>query len=168
MIFKIEEKFKFFLENALLLNKKYNISPLLYGSLGLEVLTNTNLNSDDIDILIPGIYLEENSWLEFKDFLEDNGYKLVDEHEHTFFKDNKYYSYAKIDSLESFANIKLSDINKFEYDSIGYKLLSLEQYLSVYKSSLLDEYRVNVFKKESKDLEKIKFINLEIEKRKYR
>ena len=40
-----------FFENAILLNERFGIVPLLYGSLGLEYITNKNLNSDDIDIL---------------------------------------------------------------------------------------------------------------------
>lgn len=46
-------KFDCFLQNAKTLNDKFNIVPLLYGSLGLEVLTNSSLDADDIDILIP-------------------------------------------------------------------------------------------------------------------
>ena len=46
-------KFNCFLQNAEMLNNKFNIVPLLYGSLGLEVLTKSSLNADDIDILVP-------------------------------------------------------------------------------------------------------------------
>lgn len=65
-------KFELFLENAKLLNNKFNIIPLLYCSLGLEVLTGEDLNSDDIDVLIPEEYLYSNKWDEFKKFLEKN------------------------------------------------------------------------------------------------
>ena len=34
-----------FLENAKLLNNEFEIIPLMYGSLGLEYITNQNLNS---------------------------------------------------------------------------------------------------------------------------
>jgi hypothetical protein len=80
-----------FLDNAKLLYDSFSIIPLLYGSLGLEVLTNECLNSDDIDILIPDIYLKE-KWNEFKSFLINNGYKIYDDYEHTFVKNNIYYS----------------------------------------------------------------------------
>lgn len=63
-------KLNYFLENASILNQKFNIIPLIYGSLGLEVLTNENLNSDDIDILIPEIYVTGEKWNEFKDYME--------------------------------------------------------------------------------------------------
>ena len=48
-----------FFENAKLLFDKFGIIPLMYGSLGLEYLTGENLNSDDIDILIPNIFITE-------------------------------------------------------------------------------------------------------------
>jgi len=151
-------KFNKFLDNARILNKQFQIIPLLYGSVGLEVLTDSNLCSSDIDILIPSYYVNDEGWKDFKKYLEESGYVLVDEHEHTFLKDDIYYSYAKIEGLEDFANISLDDIDIYQQSDIQYKLLSLEQYLRIYESSLNDEYRMNVFKKGDKDKEKIIFI----------
>lgn len=150
-------KFKYFLINAKELYDNFNIIPLLYGSLGLEVLTSTNLNADDIDILISEIFVNGPRWNEFKNRLENNGYVLIDEDEHTFRKDNIDYSYASIENLWEFANININDIKKYEANNTHYLLLSLEQYLKVYQKSSLDGYRMN--KKEKKDNEKIKFIN---------
>lgn len=159
-------KFNKFLDNAKELNDKFKIVPLLYGSLGLEVLTNCDLSSADIDILIPNIYVNGEKWNEFKLHLEQLGYILIDEHEHTFRKDNIDYSYAKIEGLNSFANIMEEDIKVFEKDHAKYKLLSLEQYLRVYENSLKDDYRVNVFQKDSKDKEKILFIKTKLNNKK--
>ena len=144
-----------FLENAKLLYDNMRIVPLMYGSLGLEYITGLDLNADDIDILIPRIFIAE-KWLEFKGFLESNGYILADEHEHTFIKDGVSYSYADIEELESFAGIFDIDIGVLENNSVKFKLLSLEQYLKVYRASAKDGYRVNV--REKKDKEKIVFI----------
>ena len=80
-----------FFENARLLQEKMQIVPLLYGSLGLEYLTKENLGADDIDILIPEIYLAE-QWSVFRAMLERNGYRLIDVHEHTFEKDGIHFS----------------------------------------------------------------------------
>ena len=52
-------KFNLFLENARLLLDKFDIVPLLYGSLGLEYLTGDVLGSDDIDILGPRVFITE-------------------------------------------------------------------------------------------------------------
>lgn len=142
-----------FFENAKLLNVEFNINPLMYGSLGLEYISNINLNSDDIDILIPEVYLN-NKWLEFKQFLENNGYILYDEH--TFIKNNVCYSYASIEELENFAGIKIEEIDNKKYNNISFKILSLSQYLNVYKKSIKDGYRINTRGKN--DSEKIKII----------
>ena len=148
-------KFNLFLENARLLSDKLGIVPLLYGSLGLEYLTSDVLGADDIDILIPRVFITDR-WQEFKAVLEEHGYVLADEHEHTFVRDGVVYSYADIEDLESFAGISTEDIEMHEADGVRFLLLSLEQYLAVYKQSSKDGYRVNV--RQKKDADKIKFI----------
>lgn len=96
-----QNKKEAFFENARLLYKAFQITPLMYGSLGLEYLTGENLNADDLDILIPEIFITDR-WNEFCTMLEENGYTLTDEHEHTFVKDGIEYSYASIENLEPF------------------------------------------------------------------
>lgn len=145
-----------FFENAKLLYEKFGIIPLMYGSLGLEYITDENLNSDDIDILIPSIFVNE-KWNAFKNALTDAGYILFDEHEHTFQKEKICYSYASFEELETFAKINLSDIETKNESGAQFKVLSLEQYLKVYTASSKDGYRINVRKK--KDAEKILFIH---------
>ena len=117
-----------FFENAKLLNEWFEIVPLMYGSLGLEYITNENLNADDIDILIPDVFIKER-WVVFKSFRISQGYVLIDEHEHTFEKNGIAYSYASIEELETFAGIELSDIEQRCNNGIKFKVLSLEQYL---------------------------------------
>ena len=148
-------KFNLFLENARLLSDKFNIVPLLYGSLGLEYLTGDILCADDIDILVPRVFITDR-WQEFKAVLEEHGYVLADEHEHTFVCDGVAYSYADIEDLEAFAGINTEDIEMHEADGVRFLLLSLEQYLAVYKQSSKDGYRVNV--RQKKDADKIRFI----------
>ena len=118
-------------------------------------MTQTDLSADDIDILIPEVYVKGISWKDFKLYLESRGYVLVDAHEHSFRKNGIDYSYASIENLEKFAGIRLEDIQVQNDSNIQYLLLTLEQYLSVYKKSATDGYRVN--KKEKKDNEKIIF-----------
>ena len=148
-------KFNLFLENARLLSDKFGIVPLLYGSLGLEYLTGGVLGADDIDILVPRVFITER-WHEFKALLEAQGYVLADEHEHTFLRDGVAYSYADVEDIESFAGIRMKDIEMREIDGICFLLLSLEQYLAVYRKSSKDGYRVNV--RQKKDADKIRFI----------
>ena len=148
-------KFDLFLENAQFLSDQFDIVPLLYGSLGLEYLTGDALGADDIDILVPHVFITER-WHEFKLFLEVQGYVLADEHEHTFMRDGVAYSYADIEDLESFAGIYAEDIEMHEADGVRFLLLSLEQYFAVYQKSSKDGYRVNV--RQKKDADKIRFI----------
>ena len=148
-------KFNLFLENARLLSDKFGIVPLLYGSLGLEYLTGDDLGADDIDILVSRVFITDR-WQEFKAVLEEHGYVLADEHEHTFVRDGVAYSYADIEDLESFAGICMKDIEMREADGVHFLLLSLEQYLLVYQKSSKDGYRVNV--RHKKDADKIRFI----------
>lgn len=144
-----------FFENAKLINQKFGIIPLLYGSVGLEYVTGESLNSDDIDVLIPREFLSER-FEEFKQYLSENGYVLNDEKEHTFSKNKVHYSYAQIEELEAFANIKQSEIKTENNNGTPFKILSLEQYLKVYNSSIKDGYRINI--RQKKDDEKIAFI----------
>ena len=150
-----DRKIDAFFENAGLLQEEMQIVPLLYGSLGLEYLTKENLGADDIDILIPEIYLAEH-WSVFRAMLERNGYRLIDAHEHTFEKNGIHFSYARLEELEAFAGIAVPDIAFWEANHIQFRLLTLEQYLKVYTASSKDGYRMNV--KEKKDQEKIDFI----------
>ena len=148
-------KFNLFLENARLLSDKFDIVPLLYGSLGLEYLTGDDFGADDIDILVSRVFITDR-WQEFKAVLEEHGYVLADEHEHTFVREGVEYSYADIEDLESFAGINTEAIEMHEADGVRFLLLSLEQYLVVYQKSSKDGYRVNV--RQKKDADKIRFI----------
>ncbi len=154
------DKRQAFFENARLLQDALGITPLLYGSLGLEYLTGKKLNADDIDILIPKAYIAER-WPEFMSVLKKNGYTLIDEHEHTFEKDGIHYAYAQIEELESFASIRMSEIATLNAGNLRFKLLSLQQYLKVYTASAKDGYRVEV--REKKDFDKIAFIEKQLQ-----
>ena len=149
-------KFDCFLQNADMLNDRFSIVPLLYGSLGLEVVTNSSFNADDIDILIPQTFVTGDKWTEFCLFLESQGYTLTDKHEHTFRKDGIDYSYASVEDLKDFADIDICDIESRNVSGPSFMILSPEQYLRVYQKSAQDGYRVNV--KEKQDNRKIEFI----------
>ena len=147
MIIKLDK----IIENALLIKSELNFTCLLYGSLGLSTLIKQEIICDDIDILIPEEFLY-NKWNSLYNLLYNNGYELIDLHEHTFVKDNIKYSYASIENLKVFANIDLDDIKSNDV----YKILDLNQYLKVYQASLKDGYRQN--NKNKNDLEKINII----------
>lgn len=159
----MKEKYYKFLEISKLLNKAFGIEPLLYGSLGLQILTGKDLNADDVDILVPEIFIKE-KWENLTSFLESNGYEMIDLHEHTFEKEKVHFSFAKIESLESFANIKLDEIEVRFDNGTEFKLLSLKQYLQVYEASSNDSYRKRI-NKNIKDEKKIEFIKQNLDEK---
>lgn len=149
-------KFKKFQEIAILLNEYLEVIPLLYGSLGLEVLTGECFNSDDVDILVPREYIFA-KWCALVNLLESNGYEMVDLHEHTFVKDGYSYSFSYIDNIEEYAQIHVEEINTVTTNECRYKLLTLKQYLAVYERSVCDDYR-KTKGKTPKDLSKVIYL----------
>ena len=157
-------KKKEFLYIAGLLNEKLHIVPLLFGSLGLEQRLNTNLNADDIDVLIPEVFLNE-KWNSVVTIMNDNGYVLYDLHEHAFEKSGLNVAFASIENLTPFAGINLTKIPVIEEVGVRYYLLDLQDYLKVYIASSNDGYRKNI--KNKKDEQKIELINRALGKKEY-
>lgn len=149
-------KWLLFLKTARLLNDM-GVVPLLYGSLGLSVCMDAPLPADDIDMLVPEVWLAD-KWFEFRAMLESHRYTLADAHEHSFEKKGVAHSFASLEELESFAGIGIADIEVRKTGNARYLLLNLEQYLRVYRASAKDGYRIAVRKK--KDNEKIALIEL--------
>ena len=133
----------------------------MYGSLGLEYITGENLDSDDIDILIPQVFIRER-WSQLVAFLTSEGYTLIDEREHTFEKNGEHYSYGFIEDLVTFAGIRMQEIAQKCDNGVCFSTLSLSQYLGVYTASSKDGYRANVRNK--KDNDKINFIKQKLTK----
>ena len=155
-------KQKEFLHIAALLNDVFHITPLLFGSLGLEKRLKMDLSADDIDILIPENFLESN-WGQLIFLMEKEGYKLYDEKEHAFSKLDISIAYATINTLKTFADIDIENIPVVTEDGISYYLLELEDYLKVYKASSKDSYRQNIKNKQDKN--KIDLIKIAIKKK---
>lgn len=151
-----------FLSLARRLNK-LAVRPLLYGSLGLKLLTGEALNADDIDVLLPGEFLGPR-WPELCALMEEEGYTLADEHEHAFQREGLCCAFAPVEELESFAGVAVRQIPHHRMATgTHFLLLTLEQYLQVYTASARDGYRAEVRGK--KDSEKIALIRRLLEAR---
>ena len=155
--FMMKRSVLIFLHNACLLSETFGITPFLCDSLGPECLTDENPNADYIDILIPEEYIADR-WEEFKATLQKKRFELTDEQEHTFCKDNIYYSYASVEEFEKRAGISVSEIEAKSEVGKKFGLLSLQECLSVNKK--FSENRILVRGK--KDEEKSEFIRNEI------
>lgn len=143
------------------LNKELHMVPLLYGSLGLEQRLQTDLHAEDIDILIPEVFLTE-QWDRLVALMEENGYVLYDLREHAFAKAGIRVAFASLEDLTPFAGIDLSEIPVLEEAGVRYSLLTLQDYLKVYTASSQDGYRKNA--KHKNDGQKILLIRKALSK----
>ena len=137
------------------LNEHLRITPLLYGSLGLEQRLGQDLGADDTDILIPEVWLSER-WEALHAFMAEQGYRLYDLHEHAFCRDGISTAFAAIESLWNFAGIDIAKIPEIRYNNSCYFLLELEDYHRVYTASSFDGYRKD--KKQKNDAGKLALI----------
>ncbi|MCH5182777.1 MAG: hypothetical protein J1E00_01250 [Oscillospiraceae bacterium] len=144
-----------FLSIAERLNKELRVVPLLYGSLGLEQRLQTDLGAEDIDILIPEVFLDE-KWSCIVTLMEEHGYVLYDLREHAFEKAGIRVAFASIEDLTPFAGIDPAKIPVVEESGVRYSLLTLQDYLNVYTASSQDGYRKNT--KHKNDGQKIRLI----------
>lgn len=155
-------KKKEFLYIAGLLNKQLHIVPLLFGSLGLEQRLHTDLDADDIDVLVPEVFLNE-EWDRIAAIMNHHGYVLYDLHEHAFEKSGLSFAFASIESLTPFAGVDPARIPIVEETGVRYYLLNLQDYLKVYTASSKDGYRKNV--KNKRDEQKIALISEALRKK---
>lgn len=146
------------------------ILPLLMGSVGLEVVTGKDWNAKDLDIHVPGDERgwevpPENSiddWEAIKNVMNNLGYRLIDLHEHEFYKDGLFsVEFGIIDTLPEFAGVELGDLELQESEGATYYLLNPKQYLALYKASSKDSYRGD--KNNHKDFVKIDFLEQMLE-----
>ncbi|MCE4047390.1 MULTISPECIES: hypothetical protein [Bacillaceae] len=147
-----DELYQEFLYIGKALNKNLGITPVLYGSLGLEVVTGINFNPQDIDILVPISYIEE-KWPLLKEMMEKLSYELTDLHEHKFEKNGFEIGFAYEEDLPHFAGVAYNLLEMKVEAEARFKVLSVKDFLAVYRKSSKDSYRKT--KNNNKDLKKI-------------
>lgn len=136
-------------------NKEFRIIPVLYGSLGLGKATKIDFSPQDIDILVPFVYLNE-QWIALKNLMERFGYSMIDYQEHEFSDGYSQVGFSFIEDLETFAGVDYRSLEKVLECGAEYYVLSLDDYLNVYTKSSADGYRRT--KNHGKDLRKIDII----------
>ncbi|MEK4668062.1 hypothetical protein [Niallia sp. FSL R7-0271] len=147
-----DELYQEFLYIGKALNKNLGITPVLYGSLGLEVVTGINFNPQDIDIVVPISYIEE-KWPLLKEMMEKLSYELTDLHEHKFEKNGFEIGFAYEEDLPHFAGVAYNLLEMKVEAEARFKVLSVKDFLAVYRKSSKDSYRKT--KNNNKDLKKI-------------
>ncbi len=145
-----QEKFDVFLDLARKMNKTFSVIPLLYGSMGLYLRLPGDFEPDDIDVLVPQyLYRPGERWADLIAFMQQEGFFLVDDREHMFFRDGLEVNFGVMDgtggipSLEEFVAFDIRDIPVQETEGAVYKLMTLEQYAQVYARSRQDSYRAD-------------------------
>lgn len=158
-----DHKFREFLKITKRLND-IHITPLLMGSVGLEIVTEKNWDAQDLDIHVPGdekgweVTAEKAifDWERIVQLMGYLGYRLVDLHEHEFFKKGLSVEFGVIDTLPSFAGVSLEDLEMHQKEGIKFYILTPNQYLRVYEASYKDSYRVE--NNNHKDIHKIEYL----------
>ena len=159
----MNQKLYEFIEIARKLNG-IGITPLLMGSVGLEVVTGRSWDAQDLDIHVPGdkrgwevpAETSIHNWDEIIEVMNSMDYVLIDLHEHEFSKDRLSVEFGIIDTLPEFAGVRIEDLETHREDEVTYYLLNPEQYLRVYEASSKDSYRAD--QNNHKDLEKIEYL----------
>ncbi|MBU9674326.1 hypothetical protein KQ939_15175 [Planococcus sp. CP5-4] len=136
-------------------NKELHIIPVLYGSLGLGKIAKMDFSPQDIDMLVPFVYLNE-QWSALENLMERLGYSVIDYREHEFSDGYNQVGFSFIEDLETFAGVDHRSLEKVLEDGAEYYVLSLDDYLKIYTKSTIDGYRR--IKNHGKDLKKIKII----------
>lgn len=136
-------------------NKEFRIIPVLYGSLGFGKATKLEFSPQDIDILVPFVYLNE-QWSALKNLMEWLGYSVIDYREHEFSDGYNQVGFSFIEDLEIFAGVDHRSLEKVLEDGAEYYVLSLDDYLKIYTKSSTDGYRRT--KNYGEDLKKMEVI----------
>ncbi len=150
------EKIRIFLEVVRVLNK-YEIIPILYGSLGLfRVLGEFERKINDIDILLPDKFLIGKKWTQLHRVVTELGFVLKDKSEHEFVKNGEIVAFGKASDLIKLAGIDFERLKETNQNGARFRELSPDQYLNCYKFMLRDNYRQE--KRGNADKEKIELI----------
>ena len=150
-----KDKFKVFTWLTKELNKKFKITPVLYGSVGLNKCIGEFVEAADIDILILEKIIKF-KWSELVKFMQIRGYRLKDKHEHEFSNGKEIIAFGLEENLTRDAGINLNELKRTELSGTKFKELSAKHFLKAYKFCLKDGYRQE--KRGNADLKKIKLI----------
>ncbi len=135
-----DKKFEEFIRIAGILNQKFSVVPVLYGSLGLKQCIDYDGKVNDIDILIPARLLNS-EWKELLDLMSKDGYLLINKNEHEFSNEKFKVAFADEENLTRDISIDPKELEVVELSDTKFKVLSAEQYMKVYEYSAKDGYR---------------------------
>lgn len=127
------------------------IQPIIYGSMGLRLLLNKDIQINDIDFIIES----PDQFEVCKQVMLDMGFQLDPDHHREFMKDELYCSFIDKGDIENLISEPLV-CKKVAIGKCLFFNISIEQYKKIYEKGLGNVYRRK--KREEEDLEKIKLI----------
>lgn len=138
----MEDKLDAFFSVVRQLNIKFKITPVLYGSLGLSKYIGELTKIDDVDILVPHVYINK-KWNALKKFMEEIGYKLTDQKEHEFQKGQIKVAFATEDDLSDIPDFNYSELIDTKEKGVKFRQLTPKLYLDLYVWLQTCDYRVD-------------------------
>ncbi len=147
----MEDKFRVFFLVAKKLNA-LGVEPVLFGSLGVSTVINLEMPINDVDILIPDIWVEDR-WRELIVLMSALDFSVYDELEHEFIRDSQKVAFAG-ESILGDISLTKSKLVRMATGELKYYIPTASQFLEIYRYSLNDGYRI----KKRKDNEKIKLL----------
>ena len=149
-------KYKTFLTIAKMLNEELNITPVLYGSLGLSMCIKEKIEINDIDILVPEDLLKD-KWPLLEKAMNNLKYDLINLDEHEFKKNGQVVAFGRLGGIDDDLGIDSSKLEIADENGVRFFVLSLNDYKKAYAYSLKDGYRRK--KRGTADKLKIETIN---------
>lgn len=151
-----QQKYEEFLAIANEFNERLGSNPVLYGSLGLSTALETELETDDIDMLIEH-RLFESSLRQMRDVMGARGYLLIDPEENEFRKGEFKVGIATDGDMLGFSGVDPKKLNQVQAGA-RFRVLTASEYLATYRASSLDGYRRK--KRKKNDRAKVELIEL--------
>jgi len=135
-------KYREFLAVAALLNERLGVTPMLFGSVGLERRLGTDLGADDVDVLLPEHTLK-NDWEKVSDLMAESGYSPSAGKARGFLKDGVMIEFGSIEGVAKFAGLDITAVPHELDGGADYLLLDLPMYLRVYRALAAEPGREN-------------------------
>lgn len=142
---------KTLIEVAQILNEKFQVIPLLYGSFALEEVLDKDYQAHDIDLLIPKEVLKNK--IELIEAFVMNGFTYFNQEVLTFEKNGIEIEISNLEEWIKNSNWDIEENTLIHQDKIQYQLLSARNLEKLYQFLISDKRRSK--EKKQKDQEKL-------------
>lgn len=142
---------KTLIEVTQILNEKFQVIPLLYGSFALEEVLDKDYQAHDIDLLIPVEVLKNK--IELIEAFVMNGFTYFNQEVLTFEKNGIEIEISNLEEWTKNSNWIIEENTLIHQDNIQYQLLSAKNLERLYQFLMSDKRRSK--EKKQKDQEKL-------------